>query len=65
MNRRYYYIRANPKQVTQKQYNEFVSRYPQPVNMFVMDWVHDVEGIVTKEITAEEFNLIHNQQTYG
>lgn len=63
--RKYYYIRANPKDITGNEYNEFARTHTIPNHLWIIDWVYDVEGMVIKEITANEFNEINNQQTYG
>jgi hypothetical protein len=59
--RKFYYVRANPKDVTGEEYNAFARAHPMPI-MWIIDWVGDVEGMVIKEVTADEFNILNNNR---
>jgi len=59
--RKFYYIRANPKHITGDEYNNLVRQYPLPNNLFIMDFVGDVDKYEVKEVTADEFNKLNNQ----
>lgn len=63
--KKYYYIKANPKDLTNIDYNNLVRSLPLPLNLFVIDWVHNVTGKKVEEITAERFNQIINSKSYG
>jgi hypothetical protein len=64
MSKKYLYIRANPKDVTQNEYNAFARQYPRP-SVWIIDWVSDCTGWNQTEITPDEYNRIHVQKTYG
>ena len=47
--KRYFYIKANPKEITNIDYNNLVRSLPLPLNLFVIDWVHNVTGREVKK----------------
>ena len=64
--RKFYYIRANPKDITGDEYNAFARTHKiTDGHLWIIDWVGDVEGMVIKEVTADEFNELNNSKTYG
>lgn len=63
--KKYYYIKANPKDLTNIDYNNLVRSLHLPHNLFIIDWVHNVTGKEVEEITAERFNQIINSKSYG
>ena len=63
--KRYFYIKANPKDLTNIDYNNLVRSLPLPLNLFVIDWVHNVTGKQVEEVTAEHFNQIMNNTNFG
>ena len=64
--RKFLYIKANPKDVSQDEYNHFARTHLLTDGwLFIIDWVYDVEGWNEKEVTADEFNKLNNSNTYG
>lgn len=55
--RKYWHIKVNPKQVTQEEYKMIRAGLPYP-NLYILEFVFDVDKVEKKEIDSEEFNKL-------
>ena len=61
---KYLYIKMNAK-TPRAVYDNYVRQKPSNQFMFIIDFVHDQQGIEEKEITPREFDIKLNNKYYG
>jgi hypothetical protein len=62
---KYLYIKMNPKEFNQREYDNFVRRYPSNEYSFLIDFVHNVKVYEIEEISPLKFDQLMNKPAYG